>query len=44
MSRGLNKIESTKLLVEGFLSESIDTIKSTSIKKFLQTKLTGQIK
>tara|TARA_Y200000002_G_C22643477_1_gene648107 strand:+ start:146 stop:1390 length:1245 start_codon:yes stop_codon:yes gene_type:complete len=44
MSRGLNKIESTKLLVEGFLSESIDTIKSTAIKKFLQTKLTSQIK
>ena len=44
MSRGLNKIESTKLLVEGFLSESIDTIKSATIKKFLQTKLLSQIK
>ena len=30
---------SPKLLVEGFLSESIDTIKSATIKKFLQTKL-----
>ena len=44
MSRGLNKIESTKLLVEGFLSESIDTIKSATIKKFLQNKLLSQIK
>ncbi len=43
MSRGLNRKESIKLLVNGFLNEIIETIKSNSIKKFVQNKLESQI-
>ena len=43
MSRGLNRKESVKLLVDGFLNEVIDMIKSNSVRKFVQNKLEGQI-
>ncbi len=38
MSRGLNRKEAIKLLVNGFLNEIIDTIKSNSLKKYVQNK------
>ncbi len=43
MTRGLNKKESTKLLINGFLNEVIEMIKSNSIKNFVQSKLQRQI-
>ena len=43
MTRGLNRKESVKLLIDGFLSEVVDMIKSNSIKKFVRSKLQGQI-
>ena len=43
MTRGLNQKESTKFLVNGFLNEVVDSIKSNSIRKFIKTKLEGQI-
>ena len=43
MTRGLSKKESTKLLINGFLSEIIETLKSKSIKEFIQNKLNKQI-
>ena len=43
MTRGLDKKESTKLLINGFLNEVIDMIKSNSVKNFVQTKLKKQI-
>ena len=43
MTRGLTRKESIKLLVNGFLNEVIDEIKSTSIKKFILEKLEDQI-
>lgn len=43
MTRGLSKKESTKLLINGFLNEIIETLKSKSIKEFLQNKLNKQI-
>jgi Fe-S cluster assembly scaffold protein SufB len=43
MSRGLNRKESVKLLVDGFLNEVIEMIKSNSVRKFVQNKLEGQI-
>ena len=43
MTRGLTKIESTKLLVNGFLNEVIDSIKSDSIRNFIKTKLEEQL-
>ena len=43
MSRGLNKKESIAMLIEGFLSEVVDLIKSKSIKKFIGLKLKEQI-
>ena len=39
MTRGLSKKESTNLLVEGFLNEIIESIKSSSIRNFIKTKL-----
>ncbi len=39
MTRGLSKKESTKLLVDGFLNEVVNSIKSNSIRKFIKTKL-----
>ena len=43
MTRGLNRKESTKLLIKGFLDDVVQIIKSASIKKFIQDKLTKQI-
>ncbi len=43
MSRGLSKKESTKLLVNGFLNEVVDSIKSSSIRAFVKAKLDEQI-
>ena len=43
MTRGLNRKESVKLLVDGFLNEVIEMIKSNSVKNFVQNKLEGQI-
>ncbi len=43
MTRGLSKKESTKLLVNGFLNEVADSIKSSSIKNFIKTKLDKQL-
>ena len=39
MSRGLNKKEFISLLVDGFLSEIIDSIKSETLRKFIKEKL-----
>ena len=43
MTRGLNREESTKLLIKGFLNDVIEFIKSPSIKKFVESKLEQQI-
>ena len=43
MTRGLDKKESTKLLINGFLNEVIEMIKSNSVKNFVQGKLKKQI-
>ena len=43
MSRGLNRKEAVKLLIDAFLIEIIDQIKSNSIKSFLKQKLGEQI-
>ena len=43
MTRGLDKKESTKLLINGFLNEVIEMIKSNSVKNFVQGKLKEQI-
>ncbi len=43
MTRGLNRKESVKLLVNGFLSEVIEMIKSNTVKNFVKNKLEGQI-
>ena len=43
MTRGLSRQESVKLLVNGFLNEVTDAIKSTSLKKFILTKLKEQV-
>tara|TARA_A100001011_G_scaffold333521_1_gene361307 strand:- start:223 stop:1464 length:1242 start_codon:yes stop_codon:yes gene_type:complete len=43
MTRGLNKKESTQLLVNGFLNEVTDSIKSSSIRNFIKTKLDKQL-
>ena len=40
---GLNRKESTKLLIKGFLDDVVQIIKSASIKKFVQDKLAQQI-
>ena len=42
MTRGLSKKESTKLLVDGFLNEVVDLIKSNSIRNFIKIKLEDQ--
>ena len=39
----LNRKESIKLLVNGFLNEVIEMIKSNSVKNFVKNKLEGQI-
>ncbi len=43
MTRGLSKKEAAKLLVNGFLNEIVDSIKSNSIKNFIKTKLEKQL-
>ena len=43
MTRGLNREDSIKLLIKGFLSDVIEFIKSPSIKKFIESKLEQQI-
>ena len=43
MTRGLNRKESVKLLVDGFLNEVVEMIKSNSVRKFVREKLEGQI-
>ena len=43
MTRGLNRNDSTKLLIKGFLNDVIEYIKSPSIKKFIESKLEQQI-
>ena len=43
MTRGLNRGDSTKLLIKGFLNDIIDFIKNPSIKKFIASKLEQQI-
>ena len=43
MTRGLSKKESTKLLVDGFLNEVVDLIKSNSIRNFIKIRLEDQL-
>ena len=43
MTRGLNKKDSTKLLIKGFLNDVIEFIKNPSIKKFVEDKIEDQI-
>jgi len=43
MTRGLSRKDSSKLLVKGFLNDVIEFIKSSSIRKFVETNLEKQI-
>ena len=43
MTRGLNRKESAKLLIRGFLNEVVEFIKNPKIKKFVLKKLDEQI-
>ena len=43
MTRGLNRNDSIKLLIKGFLNDVIEFIKNPSIKKFIESKLEQQI-
>ena len=43
MTRGLNQLESKQLLVNAFLNEITDTIKSNSIRNFIKTKMETQL-
>ena len=43
MSRGLSRNDSTKLLINGFLNDVIEIIKSPTIKKFIEKKLEDQV-
>ena len=43
MTRGLNRNDSTKLLIKGFLNDVIEFIKSPTMKKFIESKLEKQI-
>ena len=43
MTRGLSKKDSTKLLINGFLNEVADSIKSSSIRNFIKTNLEKQL-
>ena len=43
MTRGLNRVEATKLLIKGFLNDVTEFIKSPSIKKFIEKKLEENI-
>ena len=43
MSRGLNRVEARKLLIEGFLVDAIETITNEKIKKYFLNKLENKI-
>jgi Fe-S cluster assembly scaffold protein SufB len=43
MTRGLNRDDAVKLLVKGFLEDVVQFIKSSSIKKFVNSKLEDRI-
>ena len=43
MSRGLNKFEAKKLLIQGFLSDAIETITNDKIKKYFLNKIEKKI-
>ena len=43
MTRGLNRNDSTKLLIKGFLNDVIEFIKSPTMKKFIESKMEKQI-
>ena len=43
MTRGLIRKDSSKLLIRGFLNEVVEFIKSSSIKKFVESKLEEQL-
>ena len=43
MTRGLSKKESTKILVESFLNEIIESIKSNTIRNFIKMKFEEQL-
>ena len=43
MSRGLNRKESTQLLIKGFLDEVVESINDSTIEKYIQLKLQEQI-
>ena len=43
MTRGMNRNDSTKLLIKGFLNDVIEFIKNPKIKKFIESKLEKQI-
>ncbi len=43
MTRGLSRLESSKLLINAFLNEIADLIKSNSIKNFIKKKLEAQL-
>ena len=43
MTRGLNKENSTRLLIKGFLNDIVEFIKSKSIKGFVEKKLEEQV-
>ena len=43
MTRGLNREDSIKLLIKGFLNDVVEFIKSESIKDFVQSKLEERI-
>ena len=43
MTRGLSQLESSKLLINAFLNEIADSIKSNSIRNFIKDKLEAQL-
>ena len=43
MTRGLNRKDSTKLLIKGFLSDVVEFIKSSTMKKFIEDKLEERV-
>ena len=43
MTRGLNKKEAIKLLINGFLNDIISEIKSDTMRRFVENKLYFQI-
>ena len=43
MTRGLNRKDSAKILIKGFLNDVVEFIKSPSIRKFVESKLEEQI-